>query len=668
MAKTIDVPSIGPVDFPDSMSDDEIVKAIQGLMVKEAPQTLGRQLATTARAALAGPTSPITMIADPLANLMNLAAGRQIAAPPSQTIEQALTGLGLPEPQTQRERMVYETSKAMAGSGGGVGLARMLQPMATTPTGQNVAGLLAAAPGAQIVGTGVSEMAGQAARQAQATPGQEIAARLLGAATPNIPQMIAGGFRGIMRGGPEAGAQMRQNIATLQGAMGPEAPVTVGTTSTGGAGRIFEGGLRQTLGGQPPIMQAVERGSEALGERAQTLASQLTRRTDTAVAGRAIQRGVEKFVDDFRVREGTLWDAFSQKMPPTSQVPVANFQQTVQRLTTPIPGAQETSQLFMSKVAPDLRVAIESDLAASQTGALPLEAVKRLRSLIGAKLSDPKLLDDFGRGEMKQMYASLSRDIETAAQTQGGGAFEAFKRASQYTRAGHSRIDEILEPLTSSAVPERVFNAVVSGSKAGSTVVRTVMKSLDNDQAKIVSGTILDRLGRATPGRQDATGQMFSPETFLTNWNSLITKNPGVKESLFGRYGASFAKDVDTIADAASLFRQAASELPNPSGTGRATAFNNAFGKFVTPMIGIATGAESGGAVGAAIGVTGTVAAENAAARLMAYPPFVRWLAKQTKVSSGALPNQLRVLEKIASDAPDEEKSMLMRYIESFSR
>jgi hypothetical protein len=669
MAQTIDVPSIGAVDFPDAMSDDEIKKAIEGLLAKQQPPSLPRQLGLTARAGLSGLPSVVTsLVGDPLANLMNLAAGRRVAALPSQTIERGLTAAGLPEPAEGRERAVYETARAMAGAGAGAGMAAATQPLAQSQTARNVLGLLSSSPGAQVVGTGVSEFAGQSARQAGATPGQEIIARLLGATTPNIPQIISGGVRAAMRGGPQAGAQMRENIATMQQAMGPEAPITAGTTSTGGLGRIIEGGLRQTLGGQPPIMGAVSSASEALGESAQRLAGQLTRRTDSAVAGRAIQRGVDKFVDDFRVTEGTLWDSFSQKMPPTSQVPIDNFRQTVGRLTTPVQGAEQTSQLFMSKIAPDLSKAIETDLTAYQTGSLPLEAAKRLRSLIGSKLSDPKLLEDFGRGEIKQMYASLTRDIESAARAQGGGALEAFNRASKYTRSGHARIDEILEPLTSSAVPERVFNAVLSGSKAGSTVVRTVMKSLDDDQAKIVSGTILERLGKATPGRQDASGQLFSPETFLTNWNSLITKNPGVKESLFNRYGMSYAKDVDKIAEASALLRQAASELPNPSGTGRATAFNNAFGKFVTPMIGAATGAESGGAMGATLGIAGTVAVENAAGRLMAYPPFVRWLARQTEVSSGALPNQLRLLEKIASSAPDEEKSLLMRYIQSFSQ
>ncbi len=66
--------------------------------------------------------------------------------------------------------------------------------------------------------------------------------------------------------------------------------------------------------------------------------------------------------------------------------------------------------------------------------------------------------------------------------------------------------------------PEKVFQAAMSGTKDGATTLRAVMRSLPEDGQKAVSAAVIKRMGLANPGAQNAAGDAFSPNTFLTNW------------------------------------------------------------------------------------------------------------------------------------------------------
>ena len=54
------------------------------------PGGIARQLGLTARAAVSGLTALPTMLADPITGLVNMVAGKQVAAPPSQTVQDLL--------------------------------------------------------------------------------------------------------------------------------------------------------------------------------------------------------------------------------------------------------------------------------------------------------------------------------------------------------------------------------------------------------------------------------------------------------------------------------------------------------------------------------------------------------------------------------------------------
>lgn len=96
-------------------------------------EQVGRQVGLTARGALTGVTSIPAMFADFLSVAGSKALGQPVPELPSQFIQRALTGVGLPEPKTPGERAVQAGVGAMTGIGLEAGLAQAAAKAAGTP-------------------------------------------------------------------------------------------------------------------------------------------------------------------------------------------------------------------------------------------------------------------------------------------------------------------------------------------------------------------------------------------------------------------------------------------------------------------------------------------------------------------------------------------------------
>jgi hypothetical protein len=88
----------------------------------------GRQLGLTGRAALTGALSIPTMGADALTGLINILAGRQVMQPTSQSLQNLMTQIGVPTPQTPQERVVQDVTSAGFGVAGPASVANKFSP------------------------------------------------------------------------------------------------------------------------------------------------------------------------------------------------------------------------------------------------------------------------------------------------------------------------------------------------------------------------------------------------------------------------------------------------------------------------------------------------------------------------------------------------------------
>lgn len=289
---------------------------------------------------------------------------------------------------------------------------------------------------------------------------------------------------------------------------------------------------------------------------------------------------------------------------------------------------------------------------------LPYPALRATGSMIGKEAGDKLLHGSSESGRYKQLYGAIAEDKANAANQ--AGAQRDLERGNRLYSAGVSKMDALLSPITKDGIsPEQAYNQFRSMVFSSPSKAAAIRSSLSQDVRKMQTASLIDELGQATPGRQNAEGSQFSSETFLTNWNKVA---PSAKTVIFsGFQGAGeLRSSMESIAKAAELIRTKGGVYANPSGTAGAAA-----------QIGV-----GGGLVLGAVnqnypliaGILGSVAGANISARLMTNPKFVNWLAKSGSViSPETANNHIKRLAIVANDLDEESKADLQKFADSLA-
>ncbi|MDH1192531.1 hypothetical protein [Stenotrophomonas sp. GD03958] len=657
-----DIPTLGTVQaLPPDFSEvtGSVSSTADGRQADGWKAGIPRDLAFGARSVLQGIGSLLGAVGgDALGALETKITGRPVASfrDNAATLGDAL---GLPKAQTSGDRVLGDIGEALTGTGltlgGGAALgagrsvvptlARAAPAPQLAPTlGERAAEVLTAQPILQTASAATGAGASSAARENGAGVLGQTAAGVLGSLAPaSITAGAPAALRGAFRGG-EANRQALGDAIRDFDVLGATPSVGQGT------GSWARQGIESVLSGTPTSGGVMRRFAEAqneqIGSGLADVSNQLARNISGERAGRAIERGVQTFSKNTNaMRKALYWQA-DQHIPSDTPIGVSNTQRALADLTTPIAGAEATTGAQISPKIQQMAENLAQDVAAAQQAGLagiPYEAVKRIRSQIGEELSDFSLSTDRPTAQLKRLYGSLSQDLEAAAQAQGPSAVAAVRRANDYFKASADRLETLERVVDKNGGPEKVFQAAMSGTKDGATTLRAVMRSLPEDGQKAVSAAVIKRMGLANPGAQNAAGDAFSPNTFLTNWSGL---SPEARRTLFGRYGAGFSEDMDKIARVADRIKTGSEVYRNPSGTvnrGAAFAYPATIGGLViTGQIGPAAMTVGGGALA------------NGLARAMTNPKFVKWLARSTELPIGALPAQLNVLKRMSAENDDE--------------
>lgn len=519
-------------------------------------------------------------------------------------------------------KFVGETLPAFALPGGAAG--SLLKRAAVT------AGQGALAGGAQYVPEGGS-------RLRNAAVGTVGGAFPIAGAAPGAA--LALGKRAF-RGSP---AKMQETIKTFERA---------GTTPSIGeaSGRWTTQGLESLGGGFPGsagrMAKVSSRQQEQIQKKFGDIGKGISPRAESTTAGLGIQRGIQRFADTFQKKAGKLYDALDKYVPQDAPTPADNL---VATLRGAVGRPDDLAASIKSTGLKPMLQKVEA-LREKNGGVLPYGELKNLRTAIGQKLGSPELDTNIDRRDLGNVYGALSDDMRELAIANGDEAgARAFDRANKFYMGGKKRIGNFLTGLSKKVEPEKVYKAAIGDIADGPTKLRAIKKSLNKDEWNAVAGTVLKRLGQATPGQQNADTTAFNTANFLTNWSRV---NPKARKELFSGTPElrRYQKDIQAIADTANVLKQSDKALANPSGTGARATW--AIGIMLAPF---SLGTSSAGA--------------NAAARLMTYPRFVNWMAKSAKESNqrGAVSNALGKLTAIqtASDvntaaAIEEYKKMLM--------
>lgn len=508
-------------------------------------------------------------------------------------------------------------------------------------------------PGAPILG-GLSAAAGGGASQAvKEAGGSPVAQTVTGLLVGSVPSLASGAASGVRAAVRDAG----DTTGRIADAQASGIPLTAGQATGSSAVQALEGASSKLWGGGA-IKATADQQADALGNRVGSIVDNLAPGADVSptAAGAAINKGAAQSVANMRSAEQAAYDKVDSLVPPDTKISVQNTMSKLDELTAPTPGAGSTTGALVSSKIAAMRKNLAADAATSDgqllaipgDGQLPYDAVKQLRSAVGANIDHGFApADPATNGAFKQVYAALSNDMEAGASAVSPEAKQAAADASSLYKGNAARREFLDTIVDKAGGPEAVYAAATNGTKQGATKIGGVMQSLDDGQQNLVRATVLDRLGKAPAGMQSAAGDTFNPSTYLTNWAKL---DPAAKDALFGASGApkSLRSGLDSLANTMSTIRNS-TVFKNPSGTGEAVGHS----------LGLASLFEGAshalaGHPGALIGAGSAVAGNAILSRALTNPKTVAWLAQTAKMPTSALPNAVNQLSRVNDpDAAD---------------
>ena len=559
---------------------------------------------------------------------------------PSEYLDQIKDMIGLPKPETTGEKILTAGAETAGEAMATMGAGQVLSGLKYAPKAvKALGGILKAEPAMQMTQAATGGMAQESAKEGGAGTAGQIAAGAAGAIAPSLPGIARAGITAVGRGFTKPETVM-ENIRTMQAA-GTEA--TLGQATGARPIQFAESALGVLPGGAGFMAKKGQEQQAQIGSKIEQIAQELAPGATPLSAGSKMQRGLKDvFLPEARKVQNQLYADVEQFIPKGTEVDIGNTKKLLQEVTAPLPGMKATSatSILRNKVIDDLTAGLNIDTALG--GGLPLESVRTLRSRIGEKLGQFQMDSDFPRAELLRLYGALSEDIKTVVDAAGPQAKSAFDRANAYTKDLHNKID-LLQPIIDRATPERVFSAAMGGQKADTTILRTVIDALPDDARREFAGAFLNKMGRAVSSGQNLEGNVFSTETFLTNWDKLGTEP---KNLLFGKFGDSFKNDMNKIAKATDIMRRGSQQYRNPSGTAARNVQAYTVGGAVTLALSNPI---------ALIPLAKSAIGLNLAARALTNPKFVRALAKRYDAPTSALPAFISTLATQADKEDDQD-------------
>lgn len=429
--------------------------------------------------------------------------------------------------------------------------------------------------------------------------------------------------------------------------------------------QTLEQGAFNTPGGAQVMQGAADRTLASVDQAAQNVASRYAQGAGAGFAtaapmtaeevGGAMRTAAKGAASRFEDRAESLYKQAGQRINYQTPAAIPNASALRADLAQQIAKAPESLTPVLGPIVERI-----GRLEADAQAGMPFEALRQVRSTIGRELSDPVIAGGTGaqKDALRALYGKLSDDMMETAKQSGPDAVKALTTADRYYRFNITQNMPILQQIVDTNADGQILSLAMRGAKDGGQQLNRIRRNVKPGEWDLVAGTVLGRMGRATPGAQGASelgaeAADFSAATFLTNWSKLSKE---ARAALFGgtRYRAleqplnDLAKVTDSLKDA--------QKMANTSGTARSvgtTTLLTALGSATGGYVGGDTGSAGGAALGTAAALT---TGGYGAAKLLTNPRFVRWLATSAQVvnnNPNALRAQIARLAGIAKAEPD---------------
>lgn len=419
-------------------------------------------------------------------------------------------------------------------------------------------------------------------------------------------------------------AAQRQGVDVL--------PADVGGPLT----RRMTAGAVQTPFGSGPVVRAADRMQEQFGNRLSAVASAEGAPLRQEQFGELAQDAAQGYIDRTGEAAGRQYGAAREAAGNVS----LRGERAVQNIDSQLAELSATENTDASLISGLQR--LRSDLAnEGQVKPLSIDAIRRLRTSTRAEAQSEGLRATDYQRRSKQVLDALSEDIASQLPPEAAARFRA---ADQAYAERLNTIDDVMTQVIGRGgdrSAEAVANRLISMGRGDSNRLRTFLNSVEPEEAGIVRGSLINEMGRSLPGAQNASGDAFSLQTFLSNWDRMPDRTKGL---LFRGDSRKVVEDLAKIAEGARASRA----YSNTSGT--AGAINSS--RFVSP----------GGAATSGVFTLGTLGAsavlENLTGRLLASQRFAQWLARAPK-NPAERGKWVRRLSVIASREPSVANDIL---------
>lgn len=414
----------------------------------------------------------------------------------------------------------------------------------------------------------------------------------------------------------------------------------------GGMVRGATAASRQTLMGEPMIGNVATRANDQMQDAVRGAAQTQGDILAPVDAGEALQQGARTYSARTSAAGSKLYKRAEKAAGDTRFTP----DQAVNKLD------EEILRLMESRKPDDPEVkALQGfrDRLTLYPEGLSFEGLRQIISDAKSAGYTPDLRSVNVNRIMKGVASAAEDDMRSGLRMSGNSrAARLLDLANRHWQERVSTIDDVLEPVLGDGKSGEQSLAGIEqlarGQRGGTRHLGRLLNAMPAQAAQDTRATIIDRLGRAAPGAQDAEGDVFSTGTFLTNWNKM---SPQGRAALFG-HDPVLRRTLDELAQIAEA-KKATASYTNTSNTGRAV-------NIAESMRTAARVATSGALVGAA-GVLGLkealmmLATEYGSARLLSSPRFARFLAglpRQSHPTPAALASTQRGLATLAAREP----------------
>jgi hypothetical protein len=449
-----------------------------------------------------------------------------------------------------------------------------------------------------------------------AGPGHRVAGAVEGAALGGLTDVAV---PYIIKAIPAAGRAISDSLSSAPAS--PEAlaaaksasdlNITLPKFALSDADRAHAGALEQTAAGRGVIRAA----RTAMLDTSEAARSGIASDVGTApeTAAQLGDQTLDAAVKSNKARRNaisTLYDYANSASAGTAVTPAQTIS-TINSILT-----DENSRIGGSKIAPILQN-VKDDLG--QAGSITVDQARNLRTTLREQLtneagSTPSNADRI----TNQVMAAVNADMRNSLPSD---AFNIYKQADTAWAQQRSLEDDVLKPFLGKDFDnwgDQVAAKINSDAKGNGTRLARFLSSLPEADANNVRASIITGLGKSKDGAQNAAGDAFSLNTFLTNWNQLS----GARRLIFA---PDTVKALDKLADVANV------------GKLSETARNHSNTGGILSRVLMGAGEMGGGALilsghfkEGAIGLlaSGLMAAKQyGAAKLLANPAFAKKLA-----------------------------------------